>query len=123
VAGDGGTVVWPSRIGLARAKEFLLTGDPVDAAAALDLGLVNRVVPTEKVLDTALAWATRLAEGPRHAIAYTKQALNAQLLRDAATQMPLAISLEGRTFSQPDVAEGTRAFREKRPPRWPSAGH
>jgi enoyl-CoA hydratase len=121
VAGDGGTVAWPSRIGLARAKEFLLTGDALDATSALSLGLVNRVVPRDDVVATAMEWAGRLAQGPRHAIAYTKQALNAPLLRDAAVGMPLAMSLEGRTFNQPDVEEGTRAFREKRPPRWPSA--
>lgn len=54
VAGDGGTLLWLSRVGMARAKEFLLTGDMVDAQTALTMGLVNRVVPKDEVLDTAL---------------------------------------------------------------------
>jgi enoyl-CoA hydratase len=121
VAGDGGTLLWPSRVGMARAKEFLLTGDMVTAPDALAMGLVNRVVPKDEVLATALGWAQRLADGPRQAIAYTKQAMNATLLREAAHQIPLALSLEGRTFMQPDVGEGVQAFLDKRAPVWPSA--
>lgn len=120
VAGDGGTLLWPPRVGMARAKEFLLSGDFLDAATALQVGLVNRVVPADQVLPTALEWAQKMADGPRHAIAYTKQALNATLLREAAHQMPLALALEARTFAQPDVTEGVNAFLERRPAKFPS---
>jgi enoyl-CoA hydratase len=121
VAGDGGTLLWPGRVGMARAKEFLLTGDPVDSATALQIGLVNRVVPGPDLHGAAMEWANRLAGGARQAIAFTKQAMNAALLREAASQMPLAIALEARTFTQPDVAEGVAAFRERRAPQWPSS--
>jgi enoyl-CoA hydratase len=121
VAGDGGTLVWPSRIGMARAKEYLLTGAAVDARLALELGLVNRVVPAPEVIPTAVAIAAELAAGPRPAIAFTKQVLNAGMLQDAALQLPLAISLEARTFALPDVREGKAAFVERRTPRWPSS--
>lgn len=121
VAGDGGTLLWPERIGMARAKEYLLTGDRVDAAAALQMGLVNRVVPVEEVLETAMEWGERFATGPRQAIACTKQAMNAMIQREAAQQMPLALALESRTMEQPDVAEGVQAFQERRDAVWPSS--
>ena len=63
VAGDGGAAIWPLAVGPARAKEYLLTGDPVPAAEAERIGLVNRVVPAADLADEALAFATRLAEG------------------------------------------------------------
>jgi enoyl-CoA hydratase len=119
VAGDGGTLVWPRALGPARAKEFLLTGDPIDAPKALELGLVNRVVPAPHVLTTAIELATRLSGGARDAIAWTKQAINSSLLREAAHQMPLALALEARSMMLPDHREGIAAFRERRPPEWP----
>jgi enoyl-CoA hydratase len=119
VAGDGGTLVWPHLLGHLRAKEFLLTGDPIDAKTALSLGMVNRVVPAEEVLPAALEVAGRLAAGPRDAIAWTKQAINSTLLREASQQMPLAIALEARTMTLPDHVEGIAAFRARRPPDWP----
>jgi enoyl-CoA hydratase len=121
VAGDGGTVAWPARVGMTRAKEFLLTGNQITGPVALGMGLVNRVVGRDEVLATALSVAAELANGPRPAIAFTKQALNAQLLQCAAQQMPLAIALEARTFALTDVREGRAAFVERRPPQWPSA--
>jgi enoyl-CoA hydratase len=120
VAGDGGTLVWPHILGHVRAKEFLLTGDPVDAKTALSMGMVNRVVPTDEVLPAALEVAGRLAAGPREAIAWTKQAINTTLLREASQQMPLAIALEARSMLLPDHREGIAAFRERRPAAWPS---
>jgi enoyl-CoA hydratase len=120
VAGDGGALIWPAVLGPARAKELLMTGDPVEADRALEFGLVNRVVPADRVQDEALEIASRLAGGARQAIAWTKQIVNMSLLREAMAQMPLAASLEARTMDQPDVQEGTRAFLERRAPNWPS---
>ncbi|QLL06358.1 enoyl-CoA hydratase/isomerase family protein [Mycobacterium vicinigordonae] len=120
VAGDGGTVVWPALAGPVRAKEFLLTGDPVDAPTAERIGLVNRVVPDAELLQTAHAMAARLAAGPRQAIAYTKRAINTALARDAVANVALSASFEAQTISQPDLVEGIAAFRERRAPSWPS---
>lgn len=120
VAGDGGTVLWPALVGPARAKEYLMTGEMLDAATAERVGLVNHVVPAAAVMDRALALADGLAAGPRMAIAFTKAAVNAALDREVAMAMPLSVAQEARTFTQPDVAEGTAAFRDRRPPRWPS---
>lgn len=120
VAGDGGTLIWPAVLGPARAKHFLMTGDAVKADQALAWGMVNEVVPADGLEAAALAAAKRYADGPRQAIFFTKQVINARLLREAAQEMPLAIALEARTMLQPDVAEGTQAFLDRRPPDWPS---
>ena len=76
VAGDGGTAIWPLVLGPARAKEFLLTGDKVDAATAERIGLVNHVVPAAELMDAARAFADRLAAGAPLALRYTKLAVN-----------------------------------------------
>src|SRR5207247_2539638 len=81
-AGDGGTVAWPLAVGPARAKRYLLTGDPVSAVEAERLGLVTEVVPDDELDATATAFAHRLAAGAPLAVQYTKQAVNA-LVRDA----------------------------------------
>ena len=68
VAGDGGTVAWPLAVGPARAKEYLLTGDPIRAVEAERIGLVNRVVPDDELDAAAPAFARRLAAGPPLAV-------------------------------------------------------
>jgi enoyl-CoA hydratase len=121
VAGDGGALLWPALIGPSRAKEFLLTGDPMDAKTAFAYGLVNHVVTADRLMPEAMAMATRLAKGARHAIAWTKQVVNIALLREADYKLPLGNAHEARTQSMPDMLEGTAAFFEKRTPVFPSA--
>ncbi|HEY4333423.1 MAG TPA: enoyl-CoA hydratase-related protein, partial [Ilumatobacteraceae bacterium] len=72
------------------------------------------------VVSTAMTIAARLASGPRQAIAWTKQAVNAAIIRDCSLQMPLSLALESQTLMQPDLQEGLAAFRERRAPNWPS---
>jgi enoyl-CoA hydratase len=116
VAGDGGTAIWPLVLGPARAKEFLLTGDPVSAADALRMGLVNRVVLPEVLEFEALAFATRLAAGAPLALRYTKQAVN-KLVKDALnTSFDTATALEIVTFQSEDHREALAALHEKRAP-------
>lgn len=81
-AGDGGAVIWPLLVGLARAKEYLMTGDSIDAATAERIGLVNHVVPAAELVSRAQAMALRLADGSRMAVRTTKASLN-KPLRDA----------------------------------------
>lgn len=121
VAGDGGTLIWPALLGPNLAKELLFTGDALTAERARDVRLVNHVLPAAELVDTALSFARRLATGPRHAIAWTKQVVNTRLLSDAAWHMPLSTAQEARTTHLPDMQEGTSAFLEKRPPAWPSS--
>jgi enoyl-CoA hydratase len=79
VPGDGGTVLWPLLIGPARAKEYLLTGDPIRAAEADRLGLVNHVYATDELRDRALAFAGRLANGPGRTLQAAKALINHQI--------------------------------------------
>jgi enoyl-CoA hydratase len=118
VAGDGGTAIWPLVLGPARAKQFLLTGDPVTAAHALAMGLVNRVVAPDALEAEALAFAARLAEGAPLAVRYTKQAVN-KLVKDALnTAFDTATALEIVTFQSEDHREALLALREKRKPQF-----
>jgi enoyl-CoA hydratase len=118
VAGDGGAAIWPLAVGPARAKQYLLTGDPVPAAEAERIGLVNRVVPAKELEDEALGFARRLAEGAPLALRYTKQAVN-QLVKDALNvAFDTSTALEIVTFQSEDHREALSAIREKRKPRF-----
>jgi enoyl-CoA hydratase len=75
-AGDGGAVIWPLLVGVNKAKELLMTGEVIDAQEALRIGLVNRVVPHEKLDETVMEMARRLASGDTMAIQFTKKAIN-----------------------------------------------
>jgi len=116
VAGDGGTAIWPLVLGPARAKQFLLTGDPVTAAEALAMGLVNRVVAPAALEAEALAFAKRLADGAPLAVRYTKQAVNKLVKGALNTAFDTATALEIVTFQSEDHREALAALREKRKP-------
>ena len=116
VAGDGGAAIWPLAVGPARAKEYLLTGDPLSAAEAERIGLVNRVVPAADLDREALAFAERLAAGAPLAVRYTKLAVN-KLVKDALNvAFDASTALELVTFQSEDHQEALAALREKRPP-------
>ncbi len=116
VAGDGGALIWPQLIGFARAKHYLMTGDPIDAREAERIGLVTFVYPDAELEDRAIAYATRLATGARSAIEGTKMAVNVALKQLAHSVMETAISLEAESNRSLDHQEGVSAFREKRRP-------
>ena len=118
VAGDGGTVIWPAVLGPARAKQHLLLGDPLTAADAERLGLVNQVVPAAEVGGGALALARRLAAQPPLAVRYTKLAVNQQLRAALLASFDTATALELSTFHSADHAEALAAMAEKRAPRF-----
>lgn len=116
VAGDGGVAIWPLAVGPARAKEYLLTGDPVAAVEAERIGLVNRVVPAASLDAEAMALAARLAAGAPLAVRYTKLAVN-KLVKDALNvAFDTSTALELVTFQSDDHTEALAAIREKRPP-------
>ena len=118
VAGDGGAVIWPLAVGPARAKEYLLTGDPLSAHEAERIGLVNRVVPAAELDAEAMAFAARLAAGAPLAVRYTKLAVN-QLVKDALNvAFDTSTALELLTFLSDDHQEALRAMNEKRPPEF-----
>lgn len=118
VAGDGGTVLWPLVLGPARAKRYLLTGDPLSAVEAERLGLVTHVVPAADLEREALAFATRLAAGAPLAVRYTKLAVN-KLIKDALnTAFDFSTMAELVTFQSADHPEALAALREKRPAKF-----
>jgi enoyl-CoA hydratase len=118
VAGDGGAAIWPLLVGPARAKQYLLTGDPVPAAEAERIGLVNEVVPVSELDERARWWGRRLAAGAPLAVRFTKQAVNAQVKQALLTSFDTSTALELVTFGSADHQEALAAIREKRPPRF-----
>jgi len=118
VAGDGGAVVWPMLVGLPKAKELLLTGDLIGATEAERIGLVNRVLPLEELLPTAMALAQRLASGPSRAIRWTKLAMNKHLRDEVNLVLDTSLAVEGLSMVTEDHREAVRAFIEKRAPQF-----
>lgn len=116
VAGDGGAIIWPQLVGYARAKEYLMTGDPVPAAEAERIGLVNHVVPDAELDSRVDAFAERLAGGAVQAIKYTKVSVNIGLKQLAHSILDTSIGYEMLTFTTEDHKEAVRSFLEKRKP-------
>jgi enoyl-CoA hydratase len=118
IPGGGGTQRLTRAIGKARAMDLILTGRRIDANEAERLGIVSRVVASERVVPEALEVAARIAAGPAVAVRAAKRAVL------AAAELPLSAGLtdERRAFFElfatEDQAEGMAAFVEKRPPRW-----
>lgn len=112
----GGTQRLPRHIGRKRALEMLLTGDAISAQRALELGLVNRVVDGEKLLDECLALAERIARNSSVAVTASLRAVN----RGINLPIDEALQVEAAQFmiaaASEDAKEGTRAFVEKREP-------
>jgi len=118
VAGDGGAVIWPMLVGLARAKPYLFTGDWISGREAERIGLVNFALPVEEVLPEATAFARRLADGATMAIRWTKYSMN-KILRDQVNlALDTSMFLEAATMGTGDLQEAARAFLEKRPPKF-----
>ena len=114
---DGGMTATLSRVvGLKRAAELMLLGDRFDAGRALDLGLVNRVVPADALATEAAALAARLAAGPTHAYGRTKALLQATLGDAFDAQLRRETESFAACAATADFAEGVRAFLEKRRP-------
>ncbi len=119
-SGEHACLSWPLLCGLAKAKYYLLTNEPLTGAEAERIGLVSLALPAEQVLPKALEVAAGLARGSQPAIRWTKRALN-HWLRQAAPIFELSSTLEILGFFGADVDEARRAFREKREPDFPSA--
>ncbi|KAF2735576.1 enoyl-CoA hydratase/isomerase [Polyplosphaeria fusca] len=107
-------------VGLQRASEFALLGEPIDARTAREWGLVNKVVPQEKVVEEAVLYAARIAENSPDAIICTRAGLR-QGWESAAVERAVEVTLE-REFAElqkgENILEGLKAFAEKRKPVW-----
>jgi enoyl-CoA hydratase len=116
-AGDHAAICWPLLVGMAKAKYYLLTCEPLSGEEAERIGLVSMCVDDDEVLDTATRIAADLAQGAQSAIRFTKHSLN-HWYRMFAPAFETALGLEFLGFDGPDVREGLAAHREKRPARF-----
>lgn len=114
-AGDHAVMIWPLLVGMARAKFYLLTNEPLNGADAERIGLVAKVFPDETLLTEARAICGRLARGSAEALSLTKHTLN-HWLRMAYPAFDASVAYEFLGFLAPDAREGLTALREKRRP-------
>jgi len=118
MCGYGGTQRLPRLVGKGRALEMLLTGEMVDAPEALRIGLVNRVVPREKLLAEAEALLRKMIANGPVSLRFTIEAVNSGLELPLAEAQYLEATLFGLICTTGDMKEGTRAFLEKRPAKF-----
>jgi enoyl-CoA hydratase len=116
-AGDHAAVVWPLLVGMAKAKYYLLTCEPMTGEEAERIGLVSLCVDAPELDERAMQVARRLAAGSPTAVRWTKYALN-NWLRLAGPTFDASLSLEFLGFTGPDAREGVASLREKREPRF-----
>jgi enoyl-CoA hydratase len=110
----GGALRITRQIGPARTRQLMLLGDPIDAATALNWGLVARVVPQEKLAEESAALAQRLAAAPALAMQYAKRAIASSLDADEASALAAGREYAARLAASDDLAEGVRSFIERR---------
>ncbi|MGH2402652.1 MAG: enoyl-CoA hydratase/isomerase family protein [Candidatus Limnocylindria bacterium] len=118
VPDGGGTWLLPRLVGLAKAKELVFSADIIDAAEALRIGLVNRVVPAAELPAATQALARQVAAGPPGALGLAKALLNRSATVDLATALGFEAYAQAQAITSDDHAEGVRAFLEKRPPKF-----
>ena len=116
VAGDGGSLIWPYLVGLARAKRFLLSGDFMIAKEAAAIGLIAFCVPPDALDETTAHWAQRLSRSALNAVMGTKITLNAPLRQATEPSMSIGMALEAISNLSADHQEAVWAFMEKRRP-------
>lgn len=114
----GGTFFLPRIVGAARALEFMLTAEPIDAERAKELGIVNMVVKEQELLETAQFFATQAANMPTATIGRLKKLINASLSNTLEEQLNLEAQMQLECAKSKDFVEGVRAFVEKRQPKF-----
>ena len=118
IAGAGGLFRLPRAIGRSVAMEVILTGDPLPAARAYELGLVNRVVAPDQVESTARELAARIAASAPLAVWASRRIVLASAYEDDSTLINMTNQEFGAILGSEDTKEGLTAFIEKRPPNW-----
>jgi len=118
IPGFGGTQRLAHRIGHPRARQLILTGDPIDARTALEWGLINQVVAPDQLLATARQLAEKIAGKSSLAVRQAKAALIAAANMTEDAGLRYEQQAFGVTFASADRVEGTKAFIEKREPKW-----
>lgn len=118
VATAGGLIRLPRALGRAVAMECILTGEPIDAARAYALGMVNRVVPPEQLMDAALDLAARICANAPLAVRRSRDIAAKALTESDETLWAMCQEASRWVATTEDYAEGPRAFIEKRAPVW-----
>jgi len=118
IPGGGGTQMLPRHVGEKKAKELIFTGDQITAREAAELGLVNRVVPPDKLEEAVEEILEKLKSKSPVALAAAKEAINASLELGLTHGIMYEAQVFSRLFSTKDQKEGARAFLEKRRPQW-----
>jgi 2-(1,2-epoxy-1,2-dihydrophenyl)acetyl-CoA isomerase len=114
----GGTFFLPRAVGEKIAAELMMTGDTVDATRAAQIGLINRVVAAENLMEETLKTAEKLALSPTASIGRIKQMLNASFANNLSEQLELEHKLQIESGKGEDFKEGVHAFFEKRKPNF-----
>jgi enoyl-CoA hydratase len=115
-AGDGGALIWPQFIGYAKAKHYLMTGEPIGAIEAERIGLITFAKPADELDAFVEKYAERLARGAQTAIRYTKITTNIGLRNLLTSVFEAGVAYEGLCKHTADYREGVSAFLEKRRP-------
>ena len=116
---DGGATWHLARtIGRKRAYEVIVSGEKIRAPKCLDWGLCNRVAPTDRLMEEALAWAEELASKAPLALRYSKQAVTEAVENNLADTISGEARLQHLCLTSSDAQEGVTAFMEKRAPKW-----
>jgi len=118
IPGFGGTQRLSRLVGPGLAKEMVCTGDHIDAQEALRIGLVNKVVPLDKLMDTVMDMARKIAAKGPAAVRLAKSVINRGLDSNLDTGNALEIEAFGVCFASGEPKEGMKAFLEKRKPDW-----
>lgn len=112
---SGACWLLPRLVGMGKALEWAMTGEKIDAQTALSAGLVNRVVPEDRLLEETQTLARQLAAGPTRALGLIKRAMNRALNTDLETYLEYEADLQEIAGRTQDFKEGVSAFVEKRP--------
>jgi enoyl-CoA hydratase/carnithine racemase len=118
IPGGGGSQRLPRLVGEKKAKELVFTGDMVSAKEMMELGLVNKVVPSNKLIDAVNEFAEKIKSKSPLIIAFAKEALNSSLEMNLTEGLRYEASLFTQLFGTEDQKEGSKAFLEKRKPEW-----
>lgn len=118
IPGDGGAWLLPRAVGMARASQLAFTGAAIDAATALDWGMVNEVVEPDRLLETALQLAAEIAVNPPHALRMTKRLLREGQHQSLETLLELSAAMQAITHHTADHDEAVAAMLERRAPRF-----
>jgi len=117
-AGGGTTVRLPRQVPFPAAMELLLCADRVSAGRVYEMGLLNEVCPSDRLMERAIDYARRITANGPFAVRKTKESVLLGLATDMKEAYRIESSISSEVFSSEDAVEGPKAFAEKRTPEW-----